>query len=91
MAAAPDQSVTTRFSTLDGGDGESIRRLAALGEGSLPEGPVVLAELDGRPVAAVGLAGGDAAADPRRAGAAVLFLLHLRRLEALLIGSIWGC
>jgi hypothetical protein len=53
--------------------------------------PVVLAEVGGKPVAALGLRAGDArVADPARAGAGVMALLHLRRLEALLITSIFG-
>jgi len=53
--------------------------------------PVVLAEVGGKPVAALGLRAGDArVADPARAGAGILALLHLQRLEALLVASIFG-
>jgi hypothetical protein len=53
--------------------------------------PVVLAEVGGEPVAALGLRAGDArVADPARAGAGILALLHIRRLEALLITAIFG-
>lgn len=53
--------------------------------------PVVLAEVGGKPVAALGLRAGDArVADPARASAGVLALLHLRRLEALLVTAIFG-
>ena len=53
--------------------------------------PVVLAEVGGRPVAALGLRAGDATlADPARADTGVMALLHLHRLEVLLIASIFG-
>ena len=52
---------------------------------------MVLAEVDGEPVAALGLADGGMVADPRRTSASIVFLLHLRRLETCLIGSVWGC
>ena len=51
----------------------------------------MLAEVGGKPVAALGLRAGDArVADPARASAGILALLHLRRLEALLITAIFG-
>ena len=51
----------------------------------------MLAEVGGKPVAALGLRAGDArVADPARASAGVLALLHLRRLEALLVTAIFG-
>ena len=71
-------------------DGEAIRRLAALGDRPPPVGPVMLAELSGRPIAAVGLAGGEAVLDPQLAGPGLIMQLFLRRLEARVIGSIWG-
>jgi hypothetical protein len=62
-------------------------RLATLEEHE----PVVLAEVGGKPVAALGLRAGDArVADPARAGAGILALLPLHRLEALLVASIFG-
>jgi hypothetical protein len=52
--------------------------------------PVVVAEVDGQPVAALGLRGGEVVSDPSRASSGLMALLHLRRLEALLIISIFG-
>jgi len=89
-AQSPDRDVTIRLSTGDDGDGETIRRLALLDDGEPPRGPVMLAELDGEPVAAVGLADGTAVADRSRSSGGILALLHLRRLESRLIAAIWG-
>jgi hypothetical protein len=50
----------------------------------------MLAEVGGEPVAAVGLADGDVIGHPLRSSAAIVGVLHLHRLEARLIGSIWG-
>jgi hypothetical protein len=53
--------------------------------------PVVLAEVGGKPVAALGLRAGDATvADPARASAGVMALLHLHRLETLVIAAVFG-
>jgi hypothetical protein len=69
-------------------DAASIRRLAAFGEP--PQGPALLAELDGETVAAIGLADGRAVADQRRAGSSLLTLLRLRRWETRAIISVFG-
>ncbi len=52
--------------------------------------PVVVAEVDGQPVAALGLRGGEVVSDPERANAGIMALLHLHRLEARLIISVFG-
>jgi DNA-binding IclR family transcriptional regulator len=52
--------------------------------------PVVVAEVDGQPVAAVGLRDGEVVADPAFRTSGILALLHLRRLEARIIMSIFG-
>lgn len=93
MTASPnssDQVVTTRLSLGDGADGESVRRLAALADSPVPEGPVVIADVDGESVAAVGLKAGEAVADPARSSSSILTFLRLRRLEIRVVGSIWG-
>jgi hypothetical protein len=69
---------------------DALSRLASLAESRAPSGPVMLAELDGEPVAAVALADGHAVADPRRAHAGVLAALRLRRLEARLLFALVG-
>lgn len=88
---APDAAVAVRLTTADDADGDSIRRLASLAGSAPPDRPVLLAEVDGEPVAALGLADGRAVAHPSRSDPAVVTYLHLRRLEARLIGAIWGC
>jgi hypothetical protein len=54
------------------------------------DGPAVVAEVDGEPVAALGLRHGDVLADPDRATPGILALMHARRLEARLIMSVFG-
>jgi hypothetical protein len=88
---APDAAVAVRLALADDADGDSIRRLASLAGSAPPDGPVLLAEADGEPVAALGLADGRAVAHPSRSHPAILTHLHLRRLEARLIGAIWAC
>jgi hypothetical protein len=52
--------------------------------------PVVVAEVDGQPVAALGLRGGEIVSGPARANSGIVTLLHFRRLDARLIMSIFG-
>jgi hypothetical protein len=85
-----EAEVSVRLSTLDGDDGESLRRLASLHDRPAPSGPVVLAEVEGRPVAAMSVADGEAIADPSGSSSGILALLHLHRLEARLIAAVWG-
>jgi len=83
--------VTIRLSTADDArHAEALRRLALLGDGPAPQGPLALAELAGEPVAAVGPADGSTIAERSRAEAALLAVLQLHRLEVRLIGAIWG-
>ncbi|HEX3689518.1 MAG TPA: hypothetical protein VHV28_07470 [Solirubrobacteraceae bacterium] len=79
-----------RASLGEGTDGESIRRLARLTEAEPPEGAVVLAEIHGEPVAAVGIADGRAVSDPARTTAALLRHLRLPSVQVRVIGSIRG-
>jgi hypothetical protein len=55
-----------------------------------PTGPVLLAELDDEPVAAIGIADGRSIADPCRSSPAIVALLKLRRLEVRTLVAIWG-
>ena len=57
---------TFRGSLGEGVDGERIGRLAALSAGRAPEGVVLLAEVEGEPVAAIGLFDGREVSDPAR-------------------------
>lgn len=54
-------------------------------------GSVMLAELDGRPVAAMAMADGSIVGGALRTDPAIVLVLHLHRLAAGLIGRIWGC
>ena len=61
-----------------GSDGPALERLAALDSAPRPEGAVLLAESDGRLVAALDGSGGRAIADPFLPTADVVALLKLR-------------
>jgi hypothetical protein len=52
--------------------------------------PVVVAEVDGQPVATLGLRNAEVAADPAYLTGNILALLHLRRLEARMIMAVFG-
>jgi hypothetical protein len=81
---------TFRGSLGDGVDGQKIGRLAELSAGEPPEGVVLLAELEGEPVAAVGLFDGRVVTDPARSSLATRMRLHLLRLELRLIVAVHG-
>jgi hypothetical protein len=61
-----------------GSDGAAIERLAALDSAEVPAGSLLLAEADGRVVAAIATATGEAIADPFLPTADVIALLELR-------------
>jgi hypothetical protein len=88
--APAEPVITTRLSTGLDADGESVQRLARLNGTPAPEGPVVIADVDGEPVAALGIGDGGAVGDPSRFNGSILTLLLLRRWEVRLIGSVWG-
>jgi hypothetical protein len=64
------------------GDGPTLARLAALDSASVPFGPVLLAESDGRPVAALDIRSGDVIGDPftRTAELVDLLRMHARSM-----------
>jgi hypothetical protein len=62
-------------------DAAALARLAALDSARLPAGPLLLAEIDGEPWAAIGLDDGRAIADPFRPTAALVDLLRRRRAQ----------
>jgi hypothetical protein len=72
---------TIRFST---NDDNSIDHLGTI------DGPVLIAEIDGQPVAAVGIADGRAVADRSRTTSSLMTLLRLRRLEVRAIVAVFG-
>jgi len=74
------EAVLVRYSRVD--DEPALERLAALDSQRLPEGPLLLAELDGELAAAVPLDGeGEPLSDPFRPTAAIRELLRLRRRQ----------
>ncbi len=81
---------TFRGSLGDGADAERINRLAALSASRPPEGVVLLAEVEGEPVGAVGLFDRHAVFDPARSSFAVRMRLHLLRLQLRLIVAVHG-
>jgi len=72
------------------GASDPARRLAPVA-GEAPDGPLVVAEISGAPVAAVGLGDGRVAADPLLCSPSIVAALRLRRWEVWLIGALWGC
>jgi hypothetical protein len=82
--------IDIRLSMADDDDRGSIDKLAAESGETAPDGPVMLAEIAGEPIAAVGFGDGRAISHPSRAHPALLQYLRLRRLEAYLIASVWG-
>lgn len=58
------------------GDAESLRRLAELDSTSLSDGPYLLAERDGVPLAAIELSAGSVIADPFQPTADLVGLLQ---------------
>jgi hypothetical protein len=83
-----EPAVTVRLSLAE--EGGDVARLAALDGAAAPSGLVAIADLDGEPVAAVGIAEGDAVADPKRSTASILALLHLHRLAVRVVVGVWG-
>jgi hypothetical protein len=61
-----------------GSDGAALERLAALDSAEVPAGGLLVAEADGRLVAAIATATGQAIADPFLPTADVIALLELR-------------
>jgi hypothetical protein len=82
------QLATIRGTVADGADGECIGRLAGLAGSTAPEGAVLLAEVQGEPVAAIGLFDGRVISDPRRATFALRMRLQVLRLQLRLIAAI---
>jgi hypothetical protein len=79
-------NLNVHFST----ESEPVDRLAALAGRIAPRGPVMLAELDGQPVAAIGIADGTTVADPARSTPDITILLRMRRIEARVLAALGG-
>jgi hypothetical protein len=73
---AKQSDVTLRLAGAD--DARRLRTLAQLDSAPTPSGPVLIAEIDGRLLAALPLDGGAPIADPFRRSAGVVQLLRMR-------------
>src|SRR5215213_3380292 len=82
----PATAITTAPSVLiraaRGSDGNALERLAAVDSAEVPAGSLLVAEADGRLVAAIASSSGEAIADPFLPTADVLALLELRAAPA---------
>ncbi len=81
MTAVAHPTVSIRHATVtirlaEPGDGLSLRRLAELDSSSVPDGEVLLAEVDGVPRAALATATGAVIADPFEATAHLVEVLR---------------
>jgi hypothetical protein len=86
---------TFRGALAEGADAERVRQLASREPGSPsrqrpPEGLVLFAEVNGDPVAAIGIADGRTVTDPDHATLALKSRLHVERIFVRLVLSIWG-
>ena len=77
--APPDESVALRLCSVH--DDPAIERLALLEGKPVPQGRMILAEVDGEIVAALPLRGGEPLTDPFRPTAHLLTLLRLRAAQ----------
>ena len=62
-------------------DAEAVARLAELESRPVPAGPILLAEVDGRIEAAIGLDGCETIANPFSESRAAVTLLHVRAVQ----------
>ena len=86
----PRAVAAIRASLGERADGEAIRRLAARAAGTPPRGAVVMAEVGGEPIVAVGIADGHTVSDPLRATAALVAHVRLQRRFIRALGSVWA-
>ena len=89
-ALAGIPGITIRGAVADGADGERLSRLAALTGKRPPEGAVLLAEVENKPVAAIGIFDGHAIADPAHSTRALRLQLKLLRLPLIAMGVLYG-
>ncbi len=76
MSHTTSPIISLRAATID--DGRAIARLAALDSTDVPAGPVLVAEVDGEPQAALSLQDGRVVADPFEHTAELVSLLRVR-------------
>lgn len=75
-------AVTIRRARPD--DEAALRRLAGLDSTRVPDGPVLMAEIEGEPVAAISILSGESVADPFLRTLELRRLLELRASQLLL-------
>ena len=82
MTTLTTPTISIRAAT--NGDGPALARLAALDSASVPFGPVLLAEIDGRPAAALAIRENRVIGDPfkRTAELVELLRMHARSMAA---------
>jgi hypothetical protein len=74
----------------EGADREAISQLAARFGSAPPEGAVLAAEVNGKLIAAIGIADGHAIIDHARTSLALRARLHLERLYVRLVFALGG-
>jgi hypothetical protein len=77
LSMSTSSTIAMRAAATDS-DERIVRKLADLDSAAAPEGPVVIALVDGRPVAAASLTDGAVVADPFEPTADVVELLQAR-------------
>ena len=90
--SVPDPSGRARIRAVDveGRDAQAVLRLAALAGRQPPSGAILLAELAGDPVAAIGIFDGGFIADGARSDLSLRLRLHLDRLFVLAVIAVIG-
>ena len=86
----PADRASIRAVSVEGPDGEAVHRLAELSGREPPAGAVLLAELDGSPVAAIGIFDGNVITDRARYDMRLRLRLHVDRLFALAVIAVIG-
>jgi hypothetical protein len=90
--SVPDPSgrASIRAVDVEGRDAQAVLRLAALAGRRPPSGAVLLAEVAGDPVAAIGIFDGGFIADDARSDLSLRLRLHLDRLFVLAVIAVIG-
>ena len=86
----PPGRASIRAVGVDGRDAEAVHHLAALAGRRPPSGAILLAELYGDPVAAIGIFDGNFIADGARSDLSLRLRLHLERLFVLGMIAVIG-
>jgi hypothetical protein len=91
MSVVSEKTTTTiRGGVAEGRDGEAIRRLAELSRSKPPRGAVLFAEVDGDPVAAIGIIDRREVSDPARSTVAMRMRLRFERLYVRAVVAFAG-